>query len=539
MRRRPITALALLVFLLTVVSIPVEARKRGRTSKAERSDTDAQAGTEMPEEPPAVEPDRGRPEVVALQSADSPLIAIRLLFKAGSMHDPKGKEGLASLTGLLLAQAGTAKRSYTEVVEKLYPMAASIDVTTDREVTVISGEVHRETLSDYLGLLLEGLLEPGFAEEDFNRHKAQLDAYLTDTLRASNDELLGLEALQQAIFAGHPYGHAPQGTVEGLANITLDDVKIFYQTFYFPSNLMLGLAGGYPDGLPDELSEKLAGLPEGGQHLGRVDHDLPSPAKVEGRNFVLIDKPTSSVGIHFGYALPINRSHPDYYPLMVANSFLGEHRTFHGRLMKQLRGKRGLNYGDYSYIEYWHLPPFTSNPGPNVPRRQQYFSIWVRPVVPNTAHFALRNALYELDRLIAKGMTSEEFELTRDFLINYSKLWAQSPANRLGFLMDSRYYGMDSYIDEVDRRLKEMTVEEVNEAIAKFLRSDSFHGVFVTADAEEVKAYLEADEPSPMKYNTPPEAEVAKADKIIDKIKVGPNSIEIVSVQDMFQGGEK
>ena len=552
MQRRTSTTLALLVLVWSVFSLPASAQRRGRKSKAERPDTDAKASTEMPEisemsEPATVEPDLIRPEVVTVANPDSPLIAVRLLFKAGSMHDPEGKEGLASLTGLMLAQSGTAKRSYAERVGALYPMAASIDVTTDREVTLISGEVHRETLSSYLDLLLEGLLEPGFEDADFTRHRAQLEAYLTDTLRASNDELLGLEALQQVIFAGHPYGHAPAGTVEGLANITLDDVKNFYSTYFFPSNLMLGLAGGFPEGLVDELSIKLAGLPEGGMAAGRVNHDLPSPKRFaaefesesgaieNSRNFVLIDKPTDSVGIHFGYALGINRSHPDYYPLMVANSFLGEHRTFHGRLMKQLRGKRGLNYGDYSYIEYWHLPPFTSNPSPNVPRRQQFFSVWVRPVVPDTAHFALRNALYEVDRLIAKGMTQEEFELTRDFVINYSKLWAQSPADRLGFLMDSRYYGMDSYIDEIDRRLKEMTLEQVNEAITRHLSTDNFHAVLVTANAEEVKKYLEADEPSPMKYNAPPEAEVLKADETIEKIKVRPDSIEIISIEDMFQ----
>src|SRR5205814_9539815 len=47
----------------------------------------------------------------------------------------------------------------------------------------------------------------------------------------------------------------------------------------------------------------------------------------------------------------VTRSDDDYYALAVANSYLGEHRTFNGKLMQDLRGKRGLNYGDYSYIE--------------------------------------------------------------------------------------------------------------------------------------------------------------------------------------------
>ena len=70
------------------------------------------------------------------------------------------------------------------------------------------------------------------------------------------------------------------------------------------------------------------------------------------------------MGIHFGYPLPITRADADYYPLMVANSFLGEHRTFNGRLMNELRGERGLNYGDYSYIEYWDSAAVHQQPDP-------------------------------------------------------------------------------------------------------------------------------------------------------------------------------
>ena len=75
-------------------------------------------------------------------------------------------------------------------------MASSIDVDTDREVTVISGIAHRETLADYTALLTEAILEPAFDESDFARNKEQLMSFLTTTLRATNDELLGLEALQ-------------------------------------------------------------------------------------------------------------------------------------------------------------------------------------------------------------------------------------------------------------------------------------------------------------------------------------------------------
>lgn len=471
--------------------------------------------------------------LVSLPSEGSPLVAVRLLFDAGSIYDPAGKEGLAALTGLMVGNAGTTERSFTELVDALYPMAASISVTTDREVTVISGEVHRDRLEEYLALLAEAVLKPGFAEADFQRNKEQLLSYLTTTLRATNDELLGLEALQQEIFEGHPYGHAPAGTTASLEALTLNDIQAFHRQHYTRAGLMLGIAGGYPEGFEKKLQETFAALPVGKKPARR---DLPAAPAVEGRNFTLVDKDTGSVGIHFGYPLPVTRADDDYYPLMVANSYLGEHRTFHGRLMNQLRKERGLNYGDYSYIEHYYLPPFTSNPTPNVPRRQQYFSVWIRPVVPDTAHFALRNALFEVDRLVERGLTGEEFEVTRDFLINFSKLWAQTLSDRLGFLMDSEFYGMPYFIDEIDRQLSALSVEQVNRAVKKYLHTESYDAVFVTDAAAEVKAALLADEPSPITYGSKKPEDVLEADKVIQKVPVRPTGVEIVPVGEMFQG---
>ncbi|HEY0555320.1 MAG TPA: pitrilysin family protein, partial [Thermoanaerobaculia bacterium] len=436
-------------------------------------------------------------EVVALPNASSPLVALRLQFDVGSIHDPAGKEGLATLTALMIGQAGTQKRSYTDLVEALYPMAASIDSATDREVTAIGGTVHRDTLAAYTALLEEAMLKPGFSQEDFQRNKDQLSATLSSSLR-SNDESLGLELLQQQIFKGHPYGHSPLGTVEGLQHITLDDVKTFYREHYTQANLTLGVAGGYPADYVARLTRDLAALPAGRKER----RELPPAPKVEGHNFTLVEKQTGSVGINFGYPLPITRADADYYPLMVANSFLGEHRTMNGRLMNELREARGLNYGDYSYIEFLRTPPRVSTPPPGVPRREQYFSVWIRPVVPGDAQFALRAALYEIQRLRDEGMTEADFNLSRDFVLNYSKLWAQSLDERLGFTMDSKFYGMPYYIDEIQTRLKSLTVADVNAAIKKYLSTDNYDAVLVTANAQQLKETLQKDEPSPKTYNS-------------------------------------
>jgi zinc protease len=220
----------------------------------------AAAVTAVPAQGPAPQ---GTIRTVVLPQPGAPLVAVRLMLRVGSIHDPAGKEGLAALTGLMVGRAGTRRHSFAELLEAQYPMAADIGVNTDREVTVFSGETHRETLDQYTTLLTEVLLEPAFNQTDFERNREQLVAYLTSTLRSANDELLGLEAIQQRVFGGgHPYGHSPSGTVEALKRITLDDVRQFYAEHYTKANLILGVAGGYPSTYVAQLQSALGKLPE-------------------------------------------------------------------------------------------------------------------------------------------------------------------------------------------------------------------------------------------------------------------------------------
>ncbi len=478
----------------------------------------------------ASEPAHPELETVVLPSPGSPLVALRVMVEAGSMDDPVGKEGLAALTALMLGSGGTTERSFKEMGEALYPMAAAIGSWTDREVSVFTGQVHRERLDEFTGLFLEALLKPGFDPADFERNREQLVGYLTSTLRSADDERLGLEILQQRIFAGHPYGHAPAGTVSGLAALTVDDVRDFYTAHYTRARIRLGVAGGYPEGYVEQLADSFTSLPAGDSRPPLKHAEIPA-----GRHFTLVEKGTGSVGLHFGFPLDINRSDDDFYPLMIANSYLGEHRTQHGRLMQELREARGLNYGDYSYIEHWPNPPGTSTPLAGFPRKQQYFSVWLRPVVPSTAHFALRNALYELERLLDSGLSEADFEATRGYLINYSKLWVQTLASRLGYLMDSAYYGIPPFIDEIESRLARVQRSDVLEAVARHLQSENFQAVIIVADAAGLKQALEAEAPSSMDYANPVSQEVTDTDPAIEAIRVEVDSLTIVPVEQLFE----
>ena len=121
----------------------------------------------------------------------------------------------------------------------------------------------------------------------------------------------------------------------------------------------------------------------------------------------------------------MTRKDPDFYPLTVARSYLGEHRTFNGVLMNQLREVRGLNYGDYAYIENFIQDGWTTFPPPNIARRQPHFESGCARYRPTTACSRCARALYETDKLGRDGIPQAGFEATKKFLTNYSNLSAQ------------------------------------------------------------------------------------------------------------------
>ncbi len=470
-----------------------------------------------------------------LPSTSEPLVAIRLLFDVGSIDDPEGKEGLAALTAAMIAEGGSKRLTYSQLVDALYPLAATINVRADKEVTVISGKVHRDNLVAYYDLLRQVLLEPRFDVADFERLREDHLNYLVNVLRATDDENLGKEMLGAMMYPGHPYGRPDAGTVEGLKAITIDDVRKFFASHFTRDNCRLGLAGGFDGGFVERVQSDLARLPKGRPERPR----LPSPGQPQGIEVRIATKAARACAISIGYPIAVTRADDDFYALMVANSYLGEHRTFSGRLMNKMRAERGLNYGDYSYIENFIQEGGSTFPLPNIPRRQQFFSIWIRPVAPQNVHFAVRQALRELDALVRDGMSEANFEATRDFLLNYSRLWAQGVSRRLGYAMDGEFYRKGSLVDEVQKRLPSLTLAEVNAAIRKHLRTGSAY-VAVVADEEgagELARALESNAPSPIRYTTETKPDVLAEDKLISVFPLVVNAakLRIIRASELFE----
>jgi zinc protease len=479
---------------------------------------------------------------LALSEPDSPFVAFNIWVKAGSQNDPKGKEGLAALTAGLLSDGSTKQDSYQQILSKLYPIAGGYDSSVDKEMTSFTGRIHRDNLEAYYALLKNALLTPAFKEEDFKRVKTQTLNYVRQSRRFSNDEELSKELLYWQIFKGTPYEHPEEGYVQSVEAITLEDVKAFYAKYYTRDNVVVGVAGGYPANFAARVRRDLDGL-----RAGRVDAvPKPSPAPGTGIKVLIVEKNVISTPVSFGFPIPLLRSDADFYAAMLANSWLGEHRTSVSHLYQVIREKRGMNYGDYSYIEAYPRGYSTQVPPVNVSRRSQIFEVWLRPVAmtaPGTLHdralFAFRAALREISTLADKGVAAEAFDTQRGYLKNYYVNFANTVGRRLAYRIDDAFYGIPDpgFLASTPKGLDALTRDQVNAAIKKYLTSNTMWAVFIAQDAEGLKRKLLSGAPTNITYAGKQPPEILEEDTIIASwpVPVKEADIKIMNINDVFE----
>jgi zinc protease len=183
-----------------------------------------------------------------------------------------------------------------------------------------------------------------------------------------------------------------------------------------------------------------------------------------------------------GFPIDAKRNQPDYWPLLVANTYLGAHREDFGRLTQELGATRGYTAGAYSYIEYLADRPYSKLPPPTTPRSEQYFSIWIRPVPNQYAHFVLKAATAELQRFITEGLTPEQVEEAKVKARSLYASYGENINRQLGYRLDDTFYGTlkHGYLTEMEKNLEAVTPDQVNAAIRKNLQMGALRYVITT-----------------------------------------------------------
>jgi zinc protease len=489
-----------------------------------------------------------------LLPSSSPLYTVKIMIMAGSVDDPAGKEGLANLTAQALLEGGFGDPKNPVTKEKLaditrpWGSAAMPSVQVDKQTTTFSILVPKNVFPQFVSTVLWPMFSaPLFQPKEIDRLRTEALKDIQSGLRLEEQEMLGLQALESYVFQGTSLSPLSSGTVRGLKAVQRADIIKFYRTFYTAHDVAIATSA-------DPAAAKLlrTALPLGPKAPRQMCNCNVQPP--HGREVLIITQPNAiATGIHVGFPLDVQRGNPDYWPLFVANTYLGTHRDEFGRLYQEIRESRGYNYGDYSYIEYLSARPYALFPPPDTPRSAQYFSIWVRPVAHQYAQFVLKAVTAELERFVREGLTPDQVEEAKIKARTLYLRYAENVDRQLGYRLDDTFYGMDShgYLPEMLTKIDAVNADQVNAVIRRYLQTANLRYVITTNEsvaeklADDIANNTNCTPKTPAEYHLsdPPTAEQRKLldqdqEWIASPLNIQRTDIRIVKSEQMFETAE-
>ena len=276
-----------------------------------------------------------------VQNPSVPVISMSFAFRSGAVSDPAGKEGRAQFVASMLDE-GAGDLNSEAFQGKIEDLSVRLKFKANLET--FSGSIQTLTRSraEAFKLLALALNKPRFDQDPFLRVRAQLSASLR---RDQEDpDRIASRVWYRSVFGNHPYGRPIGGTLASISNINREDLVLFSNSFFSRKNLLIGVAGDIgPDELSMRLDEIFGGLPQG------TDREMLAKPEIqmEGKTIVVEKSLPQSVAL-FGHR-GFKRTDPEWYAAYIVNRILGG-GGFSSRLMEEVREKRGLAYGVYSWL---------------------------------------------------------------------------------------------------------------------------------------------------------------------------------------------
>jgi zinc protease len=397
-----------------------------------------------------------------------PLVTLRLELGSGSLDDPPGREGVAALTAHLLTK-GTVHRNALEFAEAVEFEGGALAAGADAERTVLEAEFLAEDVALAITLLADAVQGPTFSADEVERARAQTLAEIQGEL--DDPSALATRRFRDRVFAGHPLGHGPSGTLESVRSLARRDLKEFHDRHYVPTNAHLVVVGRCErEALEPEIERAF-----GGWH-GRAlpARDLPAPLPPTGRRVVVVDKPDAAQAqIRLG-SLGVPRRHPDYFPLVVGNTVLGG--GFTSRLTNEVRVDRGLTYSISSaFVGYRtaglaQITTFTKS---------------------ETARETVDLVLSEVRKIRTAPVAAAELATAKSYVKGTFLLSLEAPEDLAQMVADIRFYGLPAdYVETYGEKVDAVTEAEVQRALAAHL-PDEHLWILLVASAAATRAQLE------------------------------------------------
>ena len=385
-----------------------------------------------------------------------PIVAVRLLTRAGAVFDPEDRAGLAHLTSALLTR-GTAKRTGPEIDSAIEFVGGSLEAAAGRDNLTVALSVQKKDFSLGLDLLSEVVLSPTFPAAEVTRKVAEIQA----AIQRSNEDpgTLATRALSRLVYPSHPYGRPVEGTRESVARLTRDDVVKFYARQARPDATVVAVVGAVTvDEARREITARLGSW-------ARPSDPPPSitpPTVAMTPHEETIKRELTQSTLMFGRRA-VRQTEPDYFPLSVASYVLGGGST--SRLYTRVREESGLAYAVYSWVS---------------PAR--YGAAFAVSAQTRTAEVPKVVVMIreELARMTREPVSERELALAKQYLIGSFPFRLDTSSKVADFLaaIEDQGLGLD-YADRYKERIGRVTVRDVQDVATKYFPPASFSLVTV------------------------------------------------------------
>jgi zinc protease len=282
--------------------------------------------------------------VIVIDRRGTPLVTAQLVIKNGGEVDPPELAGLGNMLADLVTK-GTQKRSATQIAEEIEALGGALYSSARWDSTRIGVDVMSPKIGPAIDILADVVRRPAFAPEEIDRLRQQT---LDDlTVELGDPGAIARYVASRVIFGDAPYGHPLAGTTETITRISRDDFLKYHQRWYRPDNAILVLGGDIRSVNGFALAQKYFG--DWKKPAVALPALLPpKPAATAGPRVVVVDKADAGQAAVLVARSGIERTNPDYYRGLVANSVLS---GYSGRLNQEIRIKRGLSYGAASQLD--------------------------------------------------------------------------------------------------------------------------------------------------------------------------------------------
>ncbi len=281
-------------------------------------------------------------EIFVVERRELPKVSVVLATRAGSVVDPTGKSGLASLTARAVRR-GTTSRSALEIDTALGDLGTTLGWSAGRESARLSLEVLKRNVVPAVAILADVARNPSFPAAEFDREKKlALDGLAQ---QANNPNAVANRvAFMLAFGLDHPYGSPPMGLPNTVSSIAREDLTRFHQANWKPASTTVVFAGDVTLAEATELARKHFGTWSGG---AAPVVTVPAPRPVGPGKVFLVDRQDAAQTV-IAHILPApSRTSPDYYSVVLADAVYGG-GGFGTRLNLNLREDKGYSYGVFS-----------------------------------------------------------------------------------------------------------------------------------------------------------------------------------------------